>query len=461
MMRDIEFIILISLISFHISYLAFPLKNDDFNLTSTDTPKELIQKLYYSNLHILINIGSQKVNTKAYLVLTRAELMISGKDIENHKYNESESESYNCTKCNNTLFSGVFSHGIISNENFNVKNNKNETITIHNTNFILAKKSREKNPPEGIVGLHLPYYDSYPDYNLIVSLKKAKATNSYNWFLDYDNYQNFESKMIVDGFPHDLNSTKYDKEKYITTNAIEGGGGYYVIWGLTFSNIYYYNNNNTKTSISLESQRTAHIQFNYELIIAPNETGAILENIFFGEYIKKNICFKDNLGNYKETFFYCKNVKEFDIKKFKTIFFKSVDMQTIFELNYDDLFYYKDDFIYFLILFQGSSWTFGELFLKKYYLVFNQDSKTIGYYMNIEEEKSINNDDPINENKAKINLIHILLILILVSIIIVGIILYTKKDKRKNRANELDDDYVYDSKINDDSNENNKIIESN
>ena len=461
MLKDIKFIIIMSLFSYHISYLAFPLKNDDFNLSSTDTPKELIQKLYYSNLHILINIGSQKVNTKAYLVLTRAELMISGKDIENHKYNESNSESYNCSNCNNIVFSGAYSHGIISNEIFNVKNNKNETITIHNMNFILGKKAREKNPPEGIVGLHLPYYDSYPDYNLIVSLKKAKATNSYYWFLDYDNHQNFESKMIIDGFPHDLNSTKYDPEKVVTTNAIEGGGGYYVIWGLKFSNIYYNNNNNSQTSISLESHRTAHILFNYEFIIAPNETRVILENIFFGEYIKKNICFKDNLGNFKETFFYCKNVKEFEIKKFKTIFFKSVDLLTIFELNYNDLFYYKDDYIYFLILFKGSSWTFGEIFLKKYYLVFNQDSKTIGYYMNIEDERPINSDDSDNENKAKINLIYILLILILVSIIIVGIILFTKKGKRKSRANELDDDYEYDSKINDSDNESNKIIESN
>jgi hypothetical protein len=263
--------------------------------------------------------------------------------------------------------------------------------------------------------------------------------------------------MIVDGFPHDLNSTKYNPEKFVTTNAIEGGGGYYVIWGLKFSDIYYKNDNNSQTSISLESQRTAHIEFNYELIIAPNETCVILENIFFEEYIKKNICFKDNLGNFKETFFYCKNIKEFDIKKFKTIFFKSADLQTIFELNYDDLFYYKDDYIYFLILFRGSSWIFGELFLKKYYLVFNQDLKTIGYYMNIEEERSINNDDSDNENKDKINLIHILLILILVSINAVGIILYTKKGKRKNRANELDDDYIYDSKINDSDNENNKI----
>ena len=39
MQRDIEFIIFMSLISYNISYLAFPLKNDNFNLSSTDTQK--------------------------------------------------------------------------------------------------------------------------------------------------------------------------------------------------------------------------------------------------------------------------------------------------------------------------------------------------------------------------------------------------------------------------------------
>ena len=203
--------------------------------------------------------------------------------------------------------------------------------------------------------------------------------------------------------------------------------------------------------------------------MAPEEIGTFLGKEFFGEYFEKNICFKETFGNLNEIFIYCKNVKEFDVKKFKSIYFKSVDLNSIFELNYKDLFYYKDNYVYFLLLFKGISWIFGELFLKKYYLVFNQDLKTIGYYQNIENIENIEireNEKPDNNNENKdnfdfkINLTHILLILILLSILIVGTVLYCKKGKRKNRANELDDNYEYNESINDTKNDNNEIIQN-
>ena len=76
---------------------------------------------------------------------------------------------------------------------------------VHNMKFILIKKSRNNELPEGILGLHLPYYDSFPEYNLFESLKKSNAIYSYNWYLDFSSN---ESKMIIDGFPHDLNNNK-------------------------------------------------------------------------------------------------------------------------------------------------------------------------------------------------------------------------------------------------------------
>ena len=294
----IIFIILIILISSTITYITFPLSSDNYNLTSVDTPKQLINKLLDSKLYIIINIGSQKINVKAYLVLIGVELIISGKDIKNHKYNESNSDSYNCTYCNNRTFSSALFDGIFSVEDFNIINENNEINTVHNIKFILGKKSRNSVSPEGIVGLHLPYYDSDPDYNLIVSLKKAKATNSYNWYLDFSNFKSNESKMVIDGFPHDMNNKRYRQENFIKTNVIDDNGGYNIIWGLKFSQIYY---SNQYINISLEYEPISKIQFNYKLISAPNETIKILEKNFFGEYFEKNICFIDNLGDYKET----------------------------------------------------------------------------------------------------------------------------------------------------------------
>ncbi len=94
-------------------------------------------------------------------------------------------------------------------------------------------------------------------------------------------------------------------------------------------------------------------------------------------------------------------------------------------------------------------WFFGKIFFRKYQLVFNQDSKTIGFY-NLNLEIEINNE----ENKTKTiiinestNFIYIILIIILSFILLIGLSFiignYIKKYKKKKRANELDDDYEY------------------
>ena len=149
-----------------------------------------------------------------------------------------------------------------------------------------------------------------------------------------------------------------------------------------------------------------------------------------------------------DNYIYCKNDKDFNIKNFKSIYFKNSDLNIIFELSYEDLFYFTNDYIYFLILFRDSHWIIGDIFLKKYHLVFNQDEKTIGYYQDMETVKS-QNDRNDQESAFALNLTHILLILILISLIIIGIILFFKKGKRNKKANELDDDYDYDARIND------------
>ena len=212
-------------------------------------------------------------------------------------------------------------------------------------------------------------------------------------------------------------------------------------------------------------KKISKIQFNIGIIVAPEEIGKFLEKEFFEEYLNKNICFKGHLSI--NNYFYCKNTKEFDEKKFKDLSFKNVELSIIFKLGYKELFYSKGDYIYFLIIFRKvDEWIFGEIFLKKYHLVFNQDSKTIGYYQDIENEDNNNNEKNSGENgkdknNFKLTLTNILLLLILLCNIIVGIVFYAKKGKRKNRANELDDDYEYKDSINEDkeAKERNKIIE--
>ena len=438
----------LSLISIIYTYIYFSLHNDDYNLTVNDSHNTTIEKLAESNLYIMINIGSEKQVVKSYITLERNELMIAGDNIKNHSYSESKSKSYNCSYCKDKEYSyGKYTEGVISREDFSIQNDKNELKIFHNMKFILGTSSIWTDPPQGTVGLQLPYYDSLIDYNLIISLKNVNATNSSYWYFDFN-----ESKMIIDGFPHNLDSKKYKEDNYINTKTLNEG--MFLIWGLKFSDIYYDDDSHTK--LPSNNDNSVRINFEKQLITAPENVLYILEEKFFGEFLKNNICFKESLGNYKEIFIYCKNIKEFKTDKFKSIYFKNIDLYSIFELNYQDLFYSKGEYIYFLIIFKGVTWIFGDLFLRKYYLVFNQDLKTIGYYKNIVEE-----NEKLDEKTFKFSLTHLLLILILISIIVVGIVLYKKGWKRKNRANELDDDYEYNAEINNSDNDKNKILDSN
>jgi len=80
--------------------------------------------------------------------------------------------------------------------------------------------------------------------------------------------------------------------------------------------------------------------------------------------------------------------------------------------------------------------------LKKYNLVFNHDSKTIGFYSN--KNISVKKNNIINEkNKSNFSLTNILLIIILVCILIFGLFYFKRKLNRKIRANELEDKFSY------------------
>ena len=82
----------------------------------------------------------------------------------------------------------------------------------------------------------------------------------------------------------------------------------------------------------------------------------------------------------------------------------------------------------------------GELFLKKYNLVFNQESKKIGYYTYVKEKEEKEKKD----SKTKpLSLTNIIWILILICLLAILIVIYFKKTKRKVRTNELEEyDYI-------------------
>ena len=142
-----------------------------------------------------------------------------------------------------------------------------------------------------------------------------------------------------------------------------------------------------------------------------------------------------------------------------------------FVFTYEDLFREKNDKLYFLVFFKtnyfGTYFEMGKMFLKKYNLTFNHDTRMIGYY-NVDLPGGKNNGE--NEEKSPeqniFNSIYtwIGIFLIIVIFGILGFFLgkYIYDKVRKKRMNEIDDNFVYNSKQNnEDENENNKLYDNN
>ena len=435
----LKLILLSYLISNIFSYIILPLNEVNQNFDSISNPQEIIQKLSNTELYITLELGSERTKIKAILSNQRNELIISGKKIKSHKYDESLSKTYFCVNnYTKEFYNGFYKEVVLSKEDFYMKNEKNEIQYVEQINFLLGTKTSEEKEYEGIMGLQYYYMNSLNDYNLVNSLKNKKIIDSYYWFLNFDNIENNEEgKMYLGTLPHLINN-KLDQNNFRETPTDKNG-----YWGLDLSQIYYGN------SEKLTKSYQAYIRFDFKLFFGPNELMDLLDKKFFNKYIKENLCFKEIYGIEKNIFYYCKNRKEVDITKFNEISFKNVQLNTNFVFDYKDLFYYKDDLIFFLIIFREvdiNSFRLGQIFLKKYNLVFNQDKKTIGYYSLGDKirEKEENFDNKNYRNNFSIT--NILLILILFCLIFIGILFYKKRIQRKMRANELEDQFQYEAK---------------
>ena len=129
-----------------------------------------------------------------------------------------------------------------------------------------------------------------------------------------------------------------------------------------------------------------------------------------------------------------------------------------FVLEPKDLFYEYKDVLYFLIIYKPDYyigdkdiyWIIGSVFLQKYLLTFNRKEKLIYFYKKkIDQINNDGNNNPKNPNEkegeqdTKYIIIIAVISVLLIACIAILIIYITKKIPRKKKANELDDDFEY------------------
>ena len=324
-----------------------------------------------------------------------------------------EKKSQNCSIEQNLIpCSTAKDIGLVSDNN-----ESNELFTIY---FILLTNSSNNsyNFNHAILGLKNKPVLSSIKTHLIWVLKTNSIIDNYVFTIKYKN--NNEGELIIGNYPHEYNSNyKEENLRFVEGKVLYDG------WSMKFSNIY---SDNFKSNINI-----GKFSLSIEGIIGPNDYIKFINETFFNDLIDKNICKIQIIYDNRNSVFYqyiCN--KNLRIKQFKKLRFENKNLNYSFEFEPENLFLYENDNYYSLILFSNqnlNNWCLGEIFMKKYQLIFEPNESSIGVYLKIE----------------KLYIFYIIIVILSILLFLLSFFLYKQLilKKRKIRVNELDENVDY------------------
>ena len=311
----------------------------------------------------------------------------------------------------------------------------------NNYNFINQLKSR----------------DIIDDYYLSFIFDKGKNNNGKNLYNINDLYNTTGKIVIGDLTNYFQQNNNYSRTQLVSIYSYNKNSTI-SNWAIEFNNIFYFQDNNKKKN---DYYKVVFFEMNNFLIEAPKSYKYSIVSDFFNYYIKKGICHLNE--DFDAETYYCDKSKDFSIenlKEFPSLYFQSNELQYTFELTYEDLFIENDGKFYFLICFNTfnelNEWYIGNLFLRKYNLLFNYDSKIISFY----NPNIASDNDDIPEGNEKSNdgsnsiIVKICItFIIFLSVLSIGLGIYIGKifiykKKAKNRLNEINDIFEYEANDN-------------
>ena len=334
---------------------------------------------------------------------------------------------------------------------------------IYNLSFI-TYDIKENYNLTGIIDINTQenQYGSYSKY-IFRTLKQAGVIDDtyitfmygeydlkYNFNYLNDNYNDILGTLILGDSPHIFAPDKYKEEDEIKVN------GRYI---LDIKEIKFISHSFNFSEIN----KFVSLKFNSEFIKGTLQYRNIIESVFFNELIKANICRTDYVEKNLNDKFYiysCENntLTMEKLKSFPTLYFEMKDYNLVFLFNYKELFKVHNNTIYFLIYFDGdtySNWELGEIFLRKYITSFNYYSKTISFYrtqideINKKTDIDFPDEEPVekpnHESKIKTFILIIIVGVLALVVVTISLVLFVviRKKLKKKRAYELIDDYDY------------------
>ncbi len=384
---------------------------------------------YISNNKLItkVTLGTPKQEIPIEIDFKEHYFYITDK-IVNGIYDSTKSSSYiNTSKSNSYGFDNI-KECYTSFESFYF-NNYTKKEFLSKNDFLLITKTKKQNDEElSKLGLTLISYMEFYKYNLIYILKQNKTINSIIFYFEY--LTDSKGKLYIGTEPHNIQKNMFSNQNYKTKYLDLSDS---INWLFNFNNISFYN-------ISIASYRQIKFDANFNGIFPPTNIKEEIKEKAFNKLIEDKICSIESNDKFEYSFFVCE--KNFEIEKFQSLTFYLNDFNFTFTLTYEDLFIKNNNRYYCLILYEDKTlfgrmnWVIGEVFLKKYFIVFNQEKQMIGFYTKL---------------NTSINLpISWILVFIFVTIsLILAIIVYKllNQKKRKIRANELEEDIEYVQKI--------------
>ena len=471
----LQLFILISIFKINNCAIYLPFKLIESNTKNSLADTSLIMRNWNKTLissQLSIGTPSQKLEVFFSSDIYELNLFENMCDKSNSFFYKEKSSTYNYIKNIKYSYNKIMNCSII-NESiilFTDSAQKN-SIIIDGFNIIYSDNKKEDFKPNGQneyeylpntclnIGFRPSQSISFGyDLNFVGQIKHHKK-NGKSIIKDYDftfkftnNNQGF---LIIGEKPHEFDQNNFDEEQYFSIGS--KNNKYTSEWFLEFDNILYTGigmNDNKAYNRGFYSDLSVKFDLNSALILGNKNYEICIKVDFFNSLMEKNICFEDIDGEYK--FFYCDKKQSINYieKYFPVLKFCIKQIGFCFNFDYKDLFKEKDDKMYFLVYFNlkdnsfSSRFVLGQILIKKYILTFNYDTKLIGFYngtkiigTNIQKEKDGAKGGSSNSTTI------IIFIISFIVFISIGFLLGKKiyERARKKKANELNDDYEYES----------------
>ena len=471
MIKNLLLILIIIKTKVSYSYIVLPFNNENSNYISNEISlkDEINFFLEPEKPYTLISI-SDKSTIEFYFSLSYFYFFI-GKGLcrENtfSEYSSKESNTFkNLSYCANSV--GYINNVWYTQDKITLFNGIkfDNNVTLNNLSFLfgISKYKSEKSDSNkicGYIGLQIEYNNlDYKEYNFIKILKQEKIIPTYTWSIQYfsENMNNMipdNIKKNNEGFFMVGIEEKDYKDIYLTEDirTINAKPRYGLLdWGIIFNEIYFHKKENYGKSCY---QGNIQIVFDLEskFIISNKYFFEHLEEVIFKPYIKQQICFiNEELKHDGKFIILCEKSFSKNISSFPNLYFFHKELNYTFVLSNEELFASDGNYIYFLIIhkvYYIDYWSLGTIFLKKYPFLFDYDKKTISF-INIYNKTKANN---IKENNIEVkeskfhSFVSFIKNISIVLGVIIGILIGKKiwDKNRKKRANELIDDYLYES----------------